>query len=307
MLRSSILCRPSACRENGLSAGACIAPRCMSPGPETSTSKARTKQRAPLLDAFAGAVAGAVSRFAIGPLDVLKIRFQVQIEPLRPPPGSVGTALTSKYTGIKQAALTIFREEGIQVSWPLNGALAAQESSEDTRTHVQGLWRGTVPGLLLTVPYTAVQFFTLQTVRNFAATSGLEQTGYTHLTSFGSGAIAGAAATAASYPFDLLRTTLAAQGEPKVRTSAAEQLDAACRDAEEEEAAQVYRGLIDAAQGIVRQQGVRGLYNGLSITLLEIMPYAALQFGLYDAFVAAHRRRALRQARLGWLCADCCL
>lgn len=31
-----------------------------------------------------------------------------------------------------------------------------------------------------------------------------------------SGAVAGAAATFVSYPFDLLRTTLAAQGEPKV-------------------------------------------------------------------------------------------
>ena len=34
--------------------------------------------------------------------------------------------------------------------------------------------------------------------------------------SFVSGAMAGAAATIASYPFDILRTTLAAQGEPKV-------------------------------------------------------------------------------------------
>ncbi len=37
------------------------------------------------------------------------------------------------------------------------------------------------------------------------------------LVSLASGALAGAAATVASYPFDLLRTTLAAQGEPKVR------------------------------------------------------------------------------------------
>ncbi len=35
--------------------------------------------------------------------------------------------------------------------------------------------------------------------------------------SLGSGAFAGAAGTIASYPFDLIRTTLAAQGEPKVR------------------------------------------------------------------------------------------
>lgn len=39
-----------------------------------------------------------------------------------------------------------------------------------------------------------------------------------------------------------------------------------------------------AARGIVKQNGVRGLYRGLGVTVLEIMPYAALQFGLFDAF-----------------------
>ena len=37
--------------------------------------------------------------------------------------------------------------------------------------------------------------------------------------SFLSGAVAGAAGTVASYPFDLLRTTLAAQGKPPVRAA----------------------------------------------------------------------------------------
>ena len=59
---------------------------------------------------------------------------------------------------------------------------------------------------------------------------------------------------------------------------------------------QVYRGMLDAARGIVAAHGVTGLYRGLSITLLEIVPYAALQFGVYDALtaavVAARRRRA---------------
>ena len=53
---------------------------------------------------------------------------------------------------------------------------------------------------------------------------------------------------------------------------------------------QVYRGMGDAARGIVQRQGVRGLYSGLNVTLLEIMPYAALQFGLYDLFTAAFMR-----------------
>lgn len=38
---------------------------------------------------------------------------------------------------------------------------------------MQGLWRGTVPGLLLTVPYTAVQFVALQQVKEAAAKMGL--------------------------------------------------------------------------------------------------------------------------------------
>lgn len=38
---------------------------------------------------------------------------------------------------------------------------------------------------------------------------------------------------------------------------------------------------------MVSKQGVLGLYSGLSVTLLEIVPYAALQFGLYDLFTSA--------------------
>lgn len=35
---------------------------------------------------------------------------------------------------------------------------------------------------------------------------------------------------------------------------------------------------------IVRTRGFRGLYAGLSPTLVEIIPYAGLQFGTYDTF-----------------------
>jgi solute carrier family 25 thiamine pyrophosphate transporter 19 len=48
--------------------------------------------------------------------------------------------------------------------------------------------------------------------------------------------------------------------------------------------------MIDAARGICRENGVAGLYRGLGVTLVEIVPYAALQFGLYDALSAAWTR-----------------
>ena len=81
---------------------------------------------------------------------------------------------------------------------------------------LQGLWRGTLPGQLLTIPYTAVQFVTLQQVRYFSQQTGMTSVMGDRALSFVSGAAAGAAASVASYPFDILRTTLAAQGEPKV-------------------------------------------------------------------------------------------
>lgn len=35
---------------------------------------------------------------------------------------------------------------------------------------------------------------------------------------------------------------------------------------------------------IIRTRGLQGLYAGLSPTLVEIVPYAGLQFGTYDTF-----------------------
>jgi solute carrier family 25 (mitochondrial thiamine pyrophosphate transporter), member 19 len=81
--------------------------------------KLRLKSRA-ALDATAGALAGSVARFVVGPLDVLKIRFQVQLEPIA---NSSATGhrishvqVSSKYTSIRQAVQTIVKEEGLLVS-----------------------------------------------------------------------------------------------------------------------------------------------------------------------------------------------
>ena len=220
-------------------------------------------------EAFAGAVSGAVSRVVVAPLDVIKIRFQVQREAItshvRSAASSTAAAGGSRrvghYRGIGQAMACVIREEG-----------------------VVGLWRGTVPGLLLTVPYTAVQFFALDRFKRATAHlnhptssdankgAGSRGGGPLRLLaanpqtlSFVGGSVAGVAATIASYPFDLLRTTMAAQGSPPQ-----------------------YPTLWHAARGLVASKGVaRGLYSGMGVTLIEIVPYSALQFGLYDVFSRA--------------------
>nr|ABK25070.1 unknown [Picea sitchensis] len=196
--------------------------------------------RRALVDALAGAKAGGISRTVTSPLDVIKIRFQVQLEPtvrLLSPGGVLGV---SKYTGIFQATKDILREEGML-----------------------GLWRGNVPALLMVMPYTAIQFSVLHKFKTFVAGSGKaeDHARLSPYLSYVSGGLAGSAATVGSYPFDLLRTLLASQGEPKV-----------------------YPNLRSAFLEITRTKGIRGLYAGLSPTLVEIVPYAGLQFGSYDTF-----------------------
>ncbi|XP_019179823.1 PREDICTED: mitochondrial thiamine pyrophosphate carrier-like isoform X2 [Ipomoea nil] len=139
-----------------------------------------------------------------------------------------------------QAAKDIFREEGLP-----------------------GFWRGNVPALLMVMPYTAIQFTVLHKFKTFASGSSKsdDHINLSPYLSYISGALAGCAATVGSYPFDLLRTILASQGEPKI-----------------------YPNMRAAFVDILKTRGIRGLYSGLSPTLVEIVPYAGLQFGTYDTF-----------------------
>ncbi|KAJ8560436.1 hypothetical protein K7X08_022296 [Anisodus acutangulus] len=192
-----------------------------------------------LINATAGAISGGISRTVTSPLDVIKIRFQVQLEPT-----SQWASLrrdvsgNSKYTGMLQATKDILKEEGLK-----------------------GFWRGNVPALLMVMPYTAIQFTVLHQLKTFASGSSKskDHINLSPYLSYISGALAGCAATVGSYPFDLLRTILASQGEPKVVGTSA---------------------FVD----IFRIRGVPGLYAGLTPTLVEIVPYAGLQFGTYDTF-----------------------
>ena len=81
------------------------------------------------LDATAGALAGAVSRLVVGPLDVVKIRMQVQLEPVR-------RGALSKYTGVGQALKRILVEEGVTVrSGPCTGCAQPKPYCRSCQRH----------------------------------------------------------------------------------------------------------------------------------------------------------------------------
>ncbi|KAI5850452.1 mitochondrial thiamine pyrophosphate carrier 1 [Morchella snyderi] len=138
----------------------------------------------------AGAFAGLVSRFVIAPLDVVKIRLQLQIHS----PAANFTHNGPSYRGIFPTMRTIVAQEGIA-----------------------GLWKGNIPAEALYLAYGASQFLTYQQTYLMITKSGWEVP--ESVKSFIAGATAGGLATTATYPLDLLRTRFAAQGQEKVYQS----------------------------------------------------------------------------------------
>ncbi|XP_040437653.1 mitochondrial thiamine pyrophosphate carrier [Falco naumanni] len=136
--------------------------------------------------AVAGSASGLVTRVLISPLDVIKIRFQLQIEQLSP------RNPQAKYHGILQAVQRIFQEEGLVA-----------------------FWKGHIPAQLLSVGYGAVQFMAFESLTKLVhnVTSYNARDSFVH---FVCGGLAACTATVAVQPVDTLRTRFAAQGEPKI-------------------------------------------------------------------------------------------
>ncbi|KAG1195317.1 hypothetical protein G6F70_008328 [Rhizopus microsporus] len=129
--------------------------------------------------ALCGGIAGVATRFAISPLDVIKIRLQIQSSPARSPM----IQHNAKYSGILSTFKTIIKEEGIR-----------------------GLFKGNVAAEYLYLAYGISQFYAYYHMDAFME----KKTQLTpSLKPFVSGMVAGSFATATTYPFDLLRTRFA--------------------------------------------------------------------------------------------------
>jgi len=201
---------------------------------------------------FCGSVSGVLTRLLVQPLDVLKIRFQLQIEPT-----SKGIT-TGKYSGIWQALKLMYKEEGFT-----------------------SLWKGHVPAQLLSVTYGYVQFMAFETI-----TEGVWKT-YPNSTSpkwkpvthFVCGGMAGCLASTAAQPLDVVRTRLVAQGEPKIYKNLYE---AASKMYINEGVTSFYKGLVPTLVQIFPLAGLQfGFYSffkaiwEMSFSIKKKDPYQA--------------------------------
>ncbi|XP_060062866.1 mitochondrial thiamine pyrophosphate carrier-like [Ylistrum balloti] len=184
--------------------------------------------------AFAGAVSGAVSRVMFQPLDVLKVRFQLQIEPIQP-------KNSSKYWGMYQATRTIIKEESLRA-----------------------LWKGHVPAQFLSVLYGVGQFVSFEFLTKLAWKHLPEEysTKYRPLTHTVCGGLAACAGTMLAQPSDVLRTRFIAQGSVKTYSGL---LSAMNQIKQTEGIPGLYKGLGPALIQTSFQIGLQfGLYSGLT-------------------------------------------
>ncbi|KAI1266812.1 mitochondrial thiamine pyrophosphate carrier 1 [Xylariaceae sp. FL1019] len=178
----------------------------------------------------AGGSAGLISRFVIAPLDVVKIRLQLQSHSLSDPLSHANIEGSPIYKGTIRTLRHIVENEGIR-----------------------GLWKGNVPAELMYVSYAAIQFTAYRSTTLLLHRISGENRLPKATESFISGATAGAMATATTYPLDLLRTRFAAQGNDRVYTS----LYRAISDIRRDEGARgFFRGLSPGLAQIVPFMGI---------------------------------------------------
>ncbi|ETP49435.1 hypothetical protein F442_05045 [Phytophthora nicotianae P10297] len=197
---------------------------------------------------FAGGVAGSVGKTVTAPLSRLTILFQVH--------SMVSTRHTDRFSPTVTSAFTkVLKNEGVLAFWKGNGA-----------------------SVLHRFPYSAVNFFTFEMVKNgIIAQNHPAFADNSWTTMFVSGALAGATATVACYPIDLIRTRLATQLNTDIR----------------------YTGIRHAVQRISAEEGVMGLYRGMGATLMVTVPNLAVNFTLYESLKDYARSLRRNQALAG--------
>ena len=126
---------------------------------------------------------------------------------------------------------------------------------------VGSLYSGLFTTVMGVIPYEGAQFYAYGGLKNLYSTKIAPGKPISPFTNCLIGATAGMFSQTFSYPFDVVRKRLMlrdANGKP------------------------IYNGMIDAFSKIIKEEGPTGLYRGVGLNLVKVVPFAALQFTLVD-------------------------
>ena len=127
---------------------------------------------------------------------------------------------------------------------------------------IKAFWRGNLTNIIRYFPTQAFNFAFKDTIKAFFPKADKKtEFGKFFLINMASGGLAGAGSLMIVYPLDYARTRLASDvGAGK----------------------QQFNGLVDCLTKTVKTSGIGGLYNGIGVSVMGIIPYRGVYFGLFD-------------------------
>ena len=115
----------------------------------------------------------------------------------------------------------------------------------------KGLFAGNGTNCVRILPKTSIQYSSFQVCNNYFDNKFL------------TGAMSGLFTTLSIYPLESIRSRLTVQNHKD-------------KDA--------YKGIIDCAKGIYKNNGIKGFYRGIDVTIVGSVPLYSINFGLYNYF-----------------------
>jgi solute carrier family 25 (mitochondrial adenine nucleotide translocator), member 4/5/6/31 len=127
---------------------------------------------------------------------------------------------------------------------------------------IKAFWRGNLTNIIRYFPTQAFNFAFKDSIKSlFPRVDKNKEFWKFFMINMASGGLAGAGSLMIVYPLDYARTRLASDvGTGK----------------------QQFTGLVDCITKTVKSSGISGLYNGVGVSVLGIIPYRGAYFGLFD-------------------------
>ena len=251
-------------------------------------------------DFIAGAAAGVGARAITAPLDLLKIRRQLQ--PTTPTIVDAAAASTtssahkSKAFAASGGSAANSAASFADGEWKIFQQL---HSIAEKEGGMRSLYRGNVAASYLWMGYSVAQFwlygYTSEYLHQEYASSNRKSMADKNnfkvegAISFTSGAISGLCATVVTYPFDLCRTIFAAQGILPIPASnvtwSNHTTELASKSQQQFVERRPPKTLQEFGRQMYQQKGLKGFYAGSAPGLLQIVPYMGINFALHDLLV----------------------
>jgi hypothetical protein len=145
---------------------------------------------------------------------------------------------------------------------------------------VMGFYAGWWPGLVGKIPSYALTWTFFQQLKRMRSNfSDRPAENYENTIM---GCVASAATVAIMIPMDTIKTRLVVQSSLKALSGTP------------------YKGIVDCAIRITREEGIKTFYRGLTPRLISVVPMVGIQFGVYEAM----KRIMLQRSRMTPPCND---